>query len=54
MVPTPTTARVLPIPYALPPFIILTALISPLALKVILPVACLPVTDAPIETNLAL
>ena len=50
---TPVTCTVLPIPYELPPSIILTEVTDPL-LTVTLAVAYLPVVDAPIETNFAL
>ena len=42
------------IPYAEPPSITLTAVIVPLLSTVSFAVACLPVTDDPIETNCAL
>ena len=54
VVAIPTTARVLPIPYALPPSIILTAVTPPVGSTVTLAVAFSPVTDAPIDTNLTL
>ena len=54
VVSTPTTASVLPIPYAEPPSMILTSVIVPPESKVILAVACLPVVDEPIDTSLAL
>ena len=54
VVAIPTTANVLPIPYALPPSIILTAVIVPLALMVTFAVAYLPVIEEPNATNLAL
>ena len=54
VVAIPTTANVLPIPYALPPSIILTAVIVPLPLIVTFAVACLPVIEDPNATNLAL
>ena len=54
VVATPTTERVLPIPYALPPSIILTSVIEPLASILMFAVALSPVTEVPIPTSLAL
>ena len=51
---TPTTASVFPIPYALPPSIILTAVIVPLESTVSFAVALTPVVEVPIPTNFAL
>ena len=54
MVATPTTARVLPIPYAEPPSMILTLVTPPEASTSILAVASTPVVDDPMLTSFAL
>ena len=54
MVSTPTTFIVLPMPYAEPPSITLTAVIVPLPSTVSFAVACFPVVEDPIEISLAL
>ena len=54
VVATPTTVRVLPIPYAEPPSIILTAVIVPEPSNVIFAVAFEPVVDPANPTNCAL
>ena len=54
MVAIPTTCIVLPTPYALPPSMISMAVIPPVSATSTFAVACLPVTELPMDTNFAL